>query len=485
MKKGPAAPPDTRKRRSSLPSSKGYQSKRRHACTECGYAAGRKERAVMHITKEVASGKHSPSASALPCKDSPPEPPCAQGGGELEETTDLGLPGGEDCDAPCASASAPDASDSMPDDRVDVLPARQNVDPGKRQNVAPVGRSDFEDYVIQTLQSIREAVHPDALARQPDPEELDDSADGLRKLATKYPALRIACLDTTDAAGGDQSIIAHCAVCRGPFGSKAKNSANGRLAYVVKRHMEGRNHLRKQGDVDRVAKERQIAARSNNKAQENIGRVFLHCVQEGDAMRRIEREIAILFACGSEVGDFRHSRMTLSPLLDGFCELVRAALGRHLQGVSERTDRKPVLSVACDKTTERRRTVLIISISSLVGGEITPFFANAVPVGVDLSGQHMVQLLKECVAEFCGEDGMERVASWPCDGELRYGKENLREGRVPRGRANGRRRGGQPWRLVAEKAGRKRGREIWGRGKSALSPPGSRGVKLVSTVSFG
>ena len=57
LKKGVAAPmpPDSRKRRSSLPASRRFQSKRRHACAECGYSAGRKERAAAHFVFSVLS----------------------------------------------------------------------------------------------------------------------------------------------------------------------------------------------------------------------------------------------------------------------------------------------------------------------------------------------------------------------------------------------------------------------------------------------
>ena len=165
--------------------------------------------------------------------------------------------------------------------------------------------------------------------------------------------------------------------------------------------------------------------KAREEAAFNLGALCLNSIHEGDSGRRTERDIAMLTRVwGIEAGDINHSRRLRGLARDNLYGAMCEGLRRFFSTPADRTGRLPAVSVACDKMTVSRRTMLITAICALVDGELRAFVAPMQICGGDLSGDALLHALETAAGALLGDSmdpggWISRVSSLPCDGEVR------------------------------------------------------------------
>ena len=282
------------------------------------------------------------------------------------------------------------------------------------------GNIHFQQRVVADLSIIKDALG----VRRSVEDDPRPAPSATEEISDRLPWLGKVVLAEGGVLGGEDAGDVECwscKLCKIPFSRLNAERTLGRLWYAIQRHADTQKHKEAASKERRDAERIDAVAKMQADAAYNVGLQYLHGIHEADSARRMEREIALQAARGVAVGDLNHSRKLYARMTTNFFNVMADDLRSFFTSPTKRTGERPAISVACDKLTTGRRTVLLVAISAIFDGEIRAFAAQFQLCGSSLNGDAMVQLIKKSMEPFCGipEQFGPVVSSFPCDGELR------------------------------------------------------------------
>ena len=336
----------------------------------------------------------------------------------------------EAADAPAPKVAGPDllgaAGAPAPRDHEvpldhEVPPTRKPMEDSEFQDTPAVDEPGFQQQVLADLAVLKRALGVEAGSQPGVTNSSTYPPSSVAQILELNPWVQMKDQAAEEGAGdGECAEEYFCSICNSTIAGGGKVT-KGRLSYAVQRHSEASRHK------DGESKRRKLDARAefNAKTQEaaarHVGFQILHSIHEEDSSRRIEREFALLSTMGLPIGDINHSRKLHARICSNLFDEMVADLRSFFTSTEDRTGRRPATSVAFDKMTVNRRTILIVVVSAVFNGSIRAFAAPFQVCGSVLGGDHILELVLKAIEPICGcaADCIPSISSLPCDGELR------------------------------------------------------------------